>query len=78
MWWTLAYLNEEEQTLLLWIDMGREDPVSGRDCNPSKELPWPTDETIMRGIRSALNERKEVECFIPDDMDIITKIREAS
>jgi len=75
-WWQLAYVDEKDKTLQLWIDKGMEDPWTHHDYNPRKEVPISTvDSKLMTDIRTALEKGMDVECFVPDDMNIVTQIK---
>jgi len=74
-WWELGYIDNAEKVLMLWQDLGQEHPVTGEDMNPKREVPWPTDVAMMRDIRAAHMIHRNVECYVPKDMDIVTAWR---
>lgn len=75
MWWTLAWINDDEGVLCLWQDLGREDPYTGEDHNPGIEVPFLTDVDDMRRLRAQHEESHDVECYVPEDMKIVTQWR---
>jgi hypothetical protein len=75
-WWQLAYIDDKDHCLQLWKDMGMEDPWSHHDYNPKREIPISTiDVKLMSDIRTSFDKGMDVECFVPDDMNIVTQSR---
>jgi hypothetical protein len=66
-WWTLAYINKKDKTLVLWQDRGQEHPVTREDWNPSLEVPWPVNPEDRRRMQEALDRSSLVECFVPKE-----------